>query len=104
MTLPKKGFRTLTINGEHFVWRVRKRISVLEEIGGPLIVPVQYMKGGQLLLINTGYKRLQSIGNPNLIKEIKPSLIEKCIRKAINEGWRYGQKGKPMEISAEELD
>ncbi len=103
MTLPKKGFRTIKVNGDRFMWRVRKKISVVEEMGCPLVIPIQYEKGGQLLLINTDYHRLATIGNPNLIKSITPTWIEKCIKKAIIQGWCYRKDGKPMNITAKVL-
>jgi len=107
MTLPKKGIRLITVNGEQFVWKVRKKRNWNEEMGGSLMIPIQYIQGGQFLIVDSDYCRSDmreaAYGKPNKISAITPSFIEKCIHKALKEGWNYKSEGKPFKISGEEF-
>ena len=55
MGIPSKGFRKIIVDGNEFVWRVRKKISWNEAHNGSLGIPIQYIDGGQLLIISIGY-------------------------------------------------
>jgi len=96
MAIPKKGFRKITIDGHEFLWKVRKKISWNEIHDAPLGIPIQHINGGQLLIITIGFSR--SYFQKNNEFQIKPSLIEKCIRKAIKLGWKYNENGKQFEL------
>ena len=107
MTLPKKGARLITVNGEQFVWKIRNKINWNEKTGISLQIPIQYVEGGQFLIVDSGYCRSDvrwaAYGIPNKRDIITPSFIEKCIRKGLKEGWKYKSEGKPFEISGEDL-
>lgn len=93
MALPKKGLRKIIVNGEQFVWKVRKKATHSEEHNQPLSIPIQYIdgdgEGGQLLLATIPYARA-GYGTYRL-REITPALIEKCIKRGIQSGWQYKQ-------------
>ena len=96
MALPKKGSRKIIVDGDQFVWKVRKKATHSEEHDTPLSIPIQYIdedgNGGQLLLATLPYAR-SGYGTYRL-REITPALIEKCIKKAIQSGWLYKQKAE----------
>lgn len=64
----------------------QKKMTWAEELGCPLIIPIQHINGGQLLLVNTDYYRLNIRRKPNRIDNITPSFVESCIVKDIQEG------------------
>jgi hypothetical protein len=107
MTLAKKGLRTLEVNGEKFVWRVRKKVSHEEKHGAPPDIPIQYIHGGQLLIAHVGYARsgYESYGieGAGTLKEITPAVIKDCIVRAIRLGWQYKSCGKPMSLMNDTL-
>ena len=97
MALPKKGFRKITVDNNQFLWRVRKKVTWNEKHNTPLGIPIQHIDGGQLLIAIIGYAR--SGYGEYLMQEITPSLIEKCIRKAIEKGWNFKEEGKKFELN-----
>lgn len=101
MALPKKGFRKISVNGEQFLWKIRKKISWEEIHDGQLKIPIQHVSGGQLLYLTIGYSRsyFAEINEFN----ITPSMIELCIKKAILDGWNFNSKGKVFELNCTEL-
>ena len=101
MSVPKKGFRKITFNGEVFLWKVRKKVSWEEIHNGLLGIPIQHVHGGALLVVTTGYSR--SYFEENNEFSITPILIEKCIDKAIKSGWDYSKNGPKYELDCSEL-
>ena len=101
MAISKKGFRKITVDENQYLWRVRKKISWNEIHNTPLGIPIQYINGGQLLIITIGFSR--SYFEENNEFPITPSLIEKCIRKGIASGWKYNEKGKQLELDCSEI-
>ncbi len=96
MVIPKKGFRKITIDENQFFWKVRKKISWNEIHNGSLGIPIQHVNGGRLLIVYIGFSR--SYFEKNNEFPITPSLIEKCIRKAIEAGWMYNEDGNQFEF------
>lgn len=101
MAIPKNGFRKITIDENQFLWKVRKKISWNEIHNSPLGIPIQHIDGGQLLIIYVGFSR--SYFEKNNEFPITPSLIEKCIRKGIESGWEYNEKGKQFELDCSDI-
>ena len=96
MAIPKKGFRKVIVDDNEFLWKVRKKVSWNEIHDGQLGVPIQNVKGGQLLILTIGYSRSYFIENNEF--EITPSIIEICIREAIIDGWSHKTKGSQYEF------
>ncbi len=101
MALPKKGFRKIVVNGNEFLWKVRKKVSWNEIHNGPLDIPIQHVTGGKLLIVTKGYSRSYFEGNNEF--SITPHLIEKCIKEAIKSGWNYIEKGSKYELDCTDL-
>jgi hypothetical protein len=102
MTLAKKGLRTIEVNGEKFVWRVRKKVSHEEKHGASLGIPIQHIHGGQLFIAHISYARsgyeacgIEGTGTPTAVT---PAAIKDCIIRAISLGWQYKSRGKPVSI------
>jgi hypothetical protein len=102
MALAKKGLRTIQVDGESFVWRVRRRVSHEEKHEAQLNIPIQHVCGGQLFIAHLGYSRsgyeAYGIAGAGSMKEITPAMIEACIIKAIGLGWQYKCSGKPVSV------
>ena len=101
MAIPKKGFRKITVDGNQFLWKVRKKISWNERHNSPLGIPIQHISGGSILIVYLNFTRSGYEENNEF--PITPSLIEKCIRKAIKAGWEYNEKGKQFEFDCSDM-
>lgn len=97
MAIAKKGSRKIVVDGNEFIWKVRKYVNHNEHHGVDYCIPVQSVDG-QILLITTGYNRSGSDYSANHQFPITPSIIQKCIRYAISKGWQYKEKRPPFEI------
>ena len=102
MAISKKGLRKIEVDGEEFYWKVRKKISHNEAHDEELGIPIQHKSDGQLLIACIGFCRSDYPWTEHLTS-IKPSLIRTCILKAIELGWKYDQKGKPIKLILEEF-
>jgi hypothetical protein len=101
MAISKKGFRKIEVNEHLFLWKVRKKISWEEKHDGPLKIPIQSIKGGQLLIAMIAFSR-SGYGYYTL-ETITPNLIRKCILRAIKLGWDFGKEGKAFELDCQDL-
>ena len=101
MAFPKKGFRKITDEDHTFLWKVRKKSSHNEKHNVPISIPIQFIDGGQVLLATIAYARSEY--GEYAMTEITPSLITKCIQKAIAEGWNFKENGKPYKLDCIEL-
>jgi len=97
MAISKKGLRKIQVSNENFYWRVRKKISHDEAYNEQLGIPIQHESGGQLLIVYIGYGRSEDYGRESL-KSITPSKIKNCILKAIELGWNFSKKEKPISM------
>ncbi len=97
MAISKKGLRKIQVSGEEFYWKVRKKISHDEAHNDQLGIPIQHKSEGQLLMVYVGYCRSEDYGREPL-KSITPSIIKECIMTAIELGWKYDEKGKPVSL------
>jgi hypothetical protein len=101
MALPKKGFRTIVVDGNQFLWKIRKKVSWNEIHNSPLSIPIQHVNGGQLLMVFIGYSRSYFESNNEF--PITPSIIEKCIKKGIESGWSYNENRPKFELNCSEF-
>ena len=101
MSLPKKGFRKIIIDGNEFLWKVRKKINWNEIHDGQLGIPVQNKDGGQLLILTIGYSRSYFTEKNEF--QITLSIIEICIKEAIKNGWNHKSIGPKFEFDCTRL-
>ena len=102
MAISKKGVRKIQVSGEDFYWRVRKKISHDEAHNEQLGIPIQHKNGGQLLIAYIGYGRSKDYGRESVIS-ITPSIIKAYILTAIELGWDFTKKDKPISLVNGEL-
>jgi len=97
LAIAKKGSRKITVQGETFLWRVRKKTSHEEWHDDQYGIPIQHESNGQLLIAYVGYCR-SDYPNRESVQSITPAMIENCITEAINLGWKYSFPGKPISL------
>ncbi len=79
-----------------FLWAIRKYPTHNERHDVEYKIPIQYINGGQLLLVQLGYCR--SGYTSSVIPSIRSRIIEKCICKALDCGWDFKLKHPPLEL------
>ena len=97
MAISKKGLRKIQVAEETFYWKVRKKISHDESHNEQLGIPIQHESGGQLLIAYIGYGRSIDYGRESL-ESITPCMIKNCILEAIELGWHFDKKEKPISL------
>jgi len=97
MAISKKGLRKIRVAEETFYWKVRKKISHDEAHNEQLGIPIQHESGRQLLIAYIGYGRSIGYGRESL-QSITPSIIKDCILEAIQLGWNFDKKEKPISL------
>ena len=95
MSFPKKGTRTIVVDNNTFLWKVKKRSSHSEKHNVQYEIPIQHVLGGQLLLASVGYCRSKGYHESEVFA-ITPLLIERCIRYAQADGWHFHEKLPPL--------
>lgn len=96
MTMPRKGSRKIVIDGNEFIWKIKKDPSHSESHDVMYQIPIQHIGGGQILLVSTGFCRSYAYKGSRVF-QITPSIITRCIEYAIGEGWQFMEKLPPLE-------
>lgn len=95
MSIPRKGSRKIAIDGEEFIWKIKKHPSHNERHNVGYEIPVQHVNGGQILLVSLGYCR--SRYDRRNTYPVTPSLIGRCIKYAVYDGWKFKEKLPPLQ-------
>ena len=95
MSLPKKGLRSIVINGETYNWTIRKRPTSgktynFKKLSAAVQLETDMERG--LLVVDFGVSPANSWRNPHKTS-ITPHLIELVVKKALDEGWKPFQTG-----------
>lgn len=98
MAMSRKGSRKIVIDGNEFIWKIKKCLSHNERHDMMYQIPIQHIGGGQILLVSTGFCRSYNYEGSRVF-QITPSIIAKCIEHAIEEGWQFMEKLPPIEKS-----
>lgn len=110
MALAVKGSRLITVDGDVYRWRMRRRPTTYgqECLGGPLTFAVELAgAGGSVLAVTVSDASrpdsLVLIGKPSLI--VRLALVEAVIRVALNRGWQPAASGAQfrLDLAGEEL-
>lgn len=96
MAITSKGSRNIEVNGHKFIWKIKKHPNHNERHNATYNIPIQHIEGGQLLLVSIGYCRSYNYEGSKTF-QITPSIIARCIKRAINEGWSFLEKLPPLE-------
>lgn len=100
MSLTKKGSRTIAVENETYLWQVRKKPTYSSGLGwSNLSVAVQLKETNCSVLVAT----LNGPRPDAYIKESKEVVVtlrhvEDIIKKAIESGWGYNEKGSSYEF------
>ena len=98
MAISLKGMRKITVNGEVFLWKIRKKVSHEEDHNTQIPIPVQHISGGQVLFVFVGFTRAYGGYINNSPKSVTPKMIEPLIREGIQLGWKYNEPGNPIAL------
>ena len=99
MGIPKKGARKITVDGEPFIWLIRKKATYGQtDFGVGLNVAVEHAEeSGSKLIIMTDKPHPQDWATTQ-VKPVIPSEVVSWINQAINTGWEPKKSGKPFEL------
>ena len=99
MGIPKKGSRKITVDGEPFIWLIRKKATYGQtDFGVGLNVAVEHAEeSGSKLIILTDKPHPKDWATRE-VKAVTPSEVASWINRAIKAGWEPKKSGKPFEF------
>ncbi len=97
MAIRKKGSRQIAVDGERYLWRIRKRVTYSQqcEAGGLTIAVQRALQPGRTLLIRTGQAHPKNLLE-RPFPSVTPKMVERSIQLAIAQGWQPTAKGVPF--------
>ncbi len=95
--------RKITVNGEVFLWKIRKKISHNEAHNEDQAIPVQHISGGQVLFISVGFTRAYGGYINESPESVTPEMIRPLIEQAIQLGWNYQESGNAIRLTHDSL-
>ncbi len=101
MSIPKKGTRKIIVDGEPFIWLIRRQATNTQaESGwGHLHVAVEHAEEpGSVLVILTDRPHPQGGSLDNCEVPVKPSDVAQWIRQAVRLGWQPRRSGIRFEV------
>lgn len=101
MSIPKKGTRKIIVDGEIFIWLIRRQATNTQaDYGcGNLHVGVEHAeKRGSVLVIITDRPHPQGLTPTNEVKPVTPSDTAQWIRQAVQLGWQPQLPGITFEV------
>ena len=103
MAAPKKGSRTITVDGTKYRWRVRHKPTYSQALGwGRLSFSVETESGsGCLLLVACSGPRPDAWTPADGAVSLTPSKVAAFIRRALAGGWAPEKRGKPFRLAAD---
>jgi hypothetical protein len=101
MSIPRKGSRRITVDGQTYLWRVRGKPTYSQALAWtPLMVGVEQegVRGSTLII------RLDAAHPSNWVnaprKAVTPGVVEAHIRTALKQGWEPTARGAQFCITA----
>ncbi|MEG4502332.1 hypothetical protein QUA81_00245 [Microcoleus sp. F6_B4] len=101
MSIPKKGTRKIIVDGQPFIWLIRRQATDTQSCyaGGNLHVAVQHaQKPGSVLVIITDRPHPQGFTATNEVKPVTPSDAAQWIQQAVQLGWQPQLPGITFEV------
>ncbi|MEM7715553.1 MAG: hypothetical protein AAF349_18600 [Cyanobacteria bacterium P01_A01_bin.68] len=100
MGIPKKGSRKITVDGENFIWLIRRKATHSQ--AGYYVdyinVAVEHAEeSGSKLIIMTDKPHPENLCKTSESKVV-PSEVSSWINQAIKAGWKPKKSGKPFEF------
>lgn len=94
MTLPSRGKRTITVDGNDYHWLIRSRATYIQECeSGNMLAAIERAdtKGATLAVV---FPWVRFEGEYKFeARSVTPGIIAKCIREALREGWQPAMRG-----------
>ncbi|MGB3642540.1 MAG: hypothetical protein WBA39_33910 [Rivularia sp. (in: cyanobacteria)] len=98
MGIPKKGARKITVDGENFIWLIRRDPTCYSANVGYINVAVEHAEETGSKLVIMADRLVMKEGNLIKFKPVTPSEVALWIHKAIKAGWEPKKPGKPFEF------
>jgi len=101
MSIPKKGTRKIIVDGEPFIWLIRRQATYTQAYYdcGNLDVGVEHAeKRGSVLVILTDRPPPQGLSPANDVKPVTPFDATQWIRQAVQLGWQPQLPGITFEV------
>jgi hypothetical protein len=101
MSVPKKGTRKIIVDGEHFVWLIRRKPTYTQEFfhGENLHVAVEHAENsGSVLVIITDRPHPQGCFRFSKVIPVIPADVAQWIRQAMQLGWQPQLPGKTFQV------
>lgn len=105
MSIPRKGSRRIIVNGQTYLWYIRRKIGYWHEFfGGSLLVGIERIDpvSRQTLQFNAGYGRHDAVHHYATV--VTPRIVEAAIQHALKTGWKPHLPGSPFECWMSEID
>ncbi|MEM6752202.1 MAG: hypothetical protein AAF630_04340 [Cyanobacteria bacterium P01_C01_bin.38] len=100
MGIPKKGSRKITVDGENFIWLIRREPTYYH-VGydvGCLNVAVEHAEGKGSKLVIMAERPVLKDSDSMKVKPVTPVEVESWIHQAVKSGWQPKKSGKPFEF------
>ena len=91
MSIPKKGTRKIIVDGQPFIWLIRRQATYTQSCyaGGNIHVGVEHAeKQGSVLVILTDRPHPQCLEDIHEVKPVTPSDTAQWIQQAVQLGWQ----------------
>ena len=101
MSIPKTGTRKIIVDGEPFIWLIRRQATYTQaDYGcGNLHVAVEHaQKSGSVLVILTDQPHPQGFAATNEVKPVTPSDVAQWVQQAMQLGWGPQLPGIPFKV------
>ena len=102
MALSKKGSRAITVDGETYRWKIRRKPTygqALSESG--VLIAIQRRDGGRLLVVELSSPRQDNwLGLRGAV--VTPRHVANFIRRGTADGWSSDEDGPPFVLRVED--
>ena len=103
MSLPKKGTRSLVVDGEHYRWLIRRKPTYGQASGDlGMSVAVELDEPGATLLVQLDDRRPDAWVDAVPVS-IQPSDVARYVRAGISRGWAPALAGQTFTLRSSEV-
>lgn len=99
MSIPQRGSRPITVDGDAYLWRIRKHPTRFEDRGASMTAAIQAAGAGPrcVLVVDFGVTRPDSY-MPPYRTGVTPVQIADVVRRALAAGWKPRDAGPSFAI------
>jgi hypothetical protein len=98
MTIPKRGSRRIEVDGEAFLWRVRKRPTADQRSGRtPLLIAIASEQGGPALIVRCLFSHPSNEVALHA-EAVTPAQVAAYVREGKRAGWAPTKPGRAFEL------